>query len=379
KRRRRRSKVIPLSIAGPLPGAGFGQVFTLLRDAVKDVVSKARQIKPILKRLESTLDRLAPTVTDIERLNQQLNRPVEETQSLIEEMTKGGELFRECLQIPRWNLYLRFKYSSKLTKLEEDILRYCQVDLQLHDARTGLETRKIVSDISQRMDSIASVETPKVSFAVHEPPDFTVGFDMPMKELKTLLLKEEVQLLLLTAPGGCGKTTLVQMLCQDEIIKGTSLSFVCRKCGRFGPVLNGTGHRRNCDPWHRRPGMFENNILFVNVSKTPNVKVIVQNLFNYMNMQPEFQIQSDDDAIHQLSQLPNHITPNPILLILDDVWLGSKYLLSFIPKRWTEKKQKLINARLLSFSTGWHISSLAHYVNYIIMSAYHTLYNSFCR
>nr|POE89716.1 putative disease resistance protein [Quercus suber] len=301
----------------PLPGAGFGQVFTLLRDAVKDVVSKARQIKPILKRLESTLDRLAPTVTDIERLNQQLNRPVEETQSLIEEMTKGGELFRECLQIPRWNLYLRFKYSSKLTKLEEDILRYCQVDLQLHDARTGLETRKIVSDISQRMDSIASVETPKVSFAVHEPPDFTVGFDMPMKELKTLLLKEEVQLLLLTAPGGCGKTTLVQMLCQDEIIKG----------------------------------MFENNILFVNVSKTPNVKVIVQNLFNYMNMQPEFQIQSDDDAIHQLSQLPNHITPNPILLILDDVWLGSKYLLSFIPKRWTEKKQKLINARLLSFST----------------------------
>ena len=219
---------MPLSVAGPLLGAGFGQVFTLLRDAVKDVVSKARQFKPILKRLESTLDRLAPSVTDIELLNQQLNRPVEETQSLIEEMTKGGELVREFLQIPRWNLYLRFKYSSKLTKLEEDILRYCQVDLQLHDARTGLETTKIVSDISQRMDSIAFVETPKVSFAVREPPDFTVGFDMPMKELKTLLLKEEVQLLLLTAPGGCGKTTLVQMLCQDEIIKGTSLSFVCR-------------------------------------------------------------------------------------------------------------------------------------------------------
>ena len=51
---------------------------------------------------------------------------------------------------------------------------------------------------------------------------------MPMKELKTLLLKEEVTLLVLTAPEGCGKTTLVQMLCQDEIIKGTSLSFVCQ-------------------------------------------------------------------------------------------------------------------------------------------------------
>ena len=72
--------------------------------------------------------------------------------------------------------------------------------------------------------------------------------------------------------------------------------------------------------------MFEGNILFVNVSKTPNVKVIVQNLLNYKDMQPNFQIQSDEDAINQLSQLLNHLTPNPILLILDDVWLGSESL-----------------------------------------------------
>ena len=52
----------------------------------------------------------------------------------------------------------------------------------------------------------------------------------------------------------------------------------------------------------------------------------MQNLFNYKNMQPEFLIQSDDDAFYQLPQLLNHITPNPILLILDDVWLGSEYL-----------------------------------------------------
>ena len=215
---------MPLSIAGSLLGAGFGQVFALLRETVKDVVSEARQFEPILKRLESTLDRLATTVTDIEQLNQLLNRPVEETRSLIEEMTRGRDLVQECLQIPRWNLYLRFKYSSKLTKLEEDIVRFCQVELQLYGARNGLEIRRIVSDMSQRMDSIRSAETPKVSFAVREPPDFTVGFDMPMKELKTLLLKEEVTLLLLTAPGGCGKTTLVQMLCQDKEIKRIPIS-----------------------------------------------------------------------------------------------------------------------------------------------------------
>ena len=88
--------------------------------------------------------------------------------------------------------------------------------------------------------------------------------------------------------------------------------------------------------------MFEKNVLFVNVSKTPNVKVIVQNfffffflrnkqnLFNYKDIQPKFQIEKNEDAINQLSQLLNHITPNPILLILDDVWLGSE---PFLPEK----------------------------------------------
>jgi hypothetical protein len=54
--------------------------------------------------------------------------------------------------------------------------------------------------------------------------------------------------------------------------------------------------------------------------------VIVQRLFSYKDMQPNFQIQNDEDAIDQLPQLLNHIGPNPILLILDDVWLGSESL-----------------------------------------------------
>ena len=45
-------------------GAGFGEGFAVLHDTVKDVVSKACMFKPILKHLESTLDRLAPTVNE---------------------------------------------------------------------------------------------------------------------------------------------------------------------------------------------------------------------------------------------------------------------------------------------------------------------------
>ena len=73
-------------------------------------------------------------------------------------------------------------------------------------------------------------------------------------------------------------------------------------------------------------GIYMDNIFFVNISKNPNLKVIVQKLFSHKgDDRPEFQ--SDEDAINQLEQLLNQIGPNPILLILDDVWPGSVSLI----------------------------------------------------
>ncbi len=73
-------------------------------------------------------------------------------------------------------------------------------------------------------------------------------------------------------------------------------------------------------------GIYMDNIFFVNVSKNPNLKVIVQKLFSHKgDDRPEFQ--SDEDAINRLEQLLNQIGPNPILLILDDVWPGSVSLI----------------------------------------------------
>ncbi|XP_075655805.1 putative disease resistance protein At5g66900 [Castanea sativa] len=277
-------------VGGAALGAAFGEGFTVLHVTVKDVVSKARMFKPILKHLESTLDRLAPTVNEITQPSEQLDLPEVETKSLIEHMEVGEKLVLKCLKIRWWNCWFKLYYSPKLKELVEEIVRFCQLHMQVHSTRNGLRTLVNVNVNLQKVDSV--VDRQRVLCTVRDPPDFIVGLDMPMKELKTLLLKEEVQLLLLTAPGGCGKTTLVQMLCQDDQIRG----------------------------------MFGDNILFVNVSKTPNVKVIVQNLLNYKDMQPTFQIQCDEDAIDQLSQLLNHLSPNPILLILDDVWPGSESL-----------------------------------------------------
>nr|POE76890.1 putative disease resistance protein [Quercus suber] len=230
-----------------------------------------------LKRLGSRLNRLSLLFND-------------DTKRSKEDVKKREKQVRKCSK-SRWCRCFRACCPPELSESDEDIARSCEDDTEANSIRNhGTEISVNLNIIQEEEDS--NWDRPRAFCAVRRPPIFTVGFDMPMKELMSLLLNDEVHQLLLTAPAGSGKTTLVQMLCQDEKIKG----------------------------------MFANNILFVNVSKTPNVKVIVQNLFSYKGYQPKYQIQSEEDAICQLPQMLSHIGPNPILLILDDVWLGSEFL-----------------------------------------------------
>ncbi|XP_075653174.1 putative disease resistance protein At5g66900 isoform X1 [Castanea sativa] len=285
---------VSMIVGGATLGEAFAEVFAVLYDTVKKVGNKDCSFNPCIKNLEFTLDRLLPIVKDIKRSINQIDLPEKKTKRLIEEMKIGEKLIRKRSKIRWWNYCFNFCCPTELCELNEDIARFCKDDLEANSTRNDeTEISMNLNIVTLEKEDSSNLYRPKAFCAVRRPPNFTVGFDMPMMELKTLLLKEEVKQLLLTAPAGCGKTTLVQMLCQDNQIKG----------------------------------MFTNNILFVNVSKTPNVKVIVQNLFSYKGIRPKYQIQSDDDAIYQLPQMLNHIGPNPILLILDDVWLGSEFLL----------------------------------------------------
>ncbi|XP_030973761.1 probable disease resistance protein At5g66900 isoform X2 [Quercus lobata] len=242
-----------------------------------------------LKRLESRLDTLLRLFNDDTK---RLDLPKKNTKRSTEDVKKGEKQVRKCTKSRWWSCCFRVCCPIELCESDRDIASSCEDDTEANSSRNHGTEISVNLNINIQEQKDSNWDRPRAFCAVRRPPIFTVGFDMPMKELKTLLLKDEVHQLLLTAPAGSGKTTLVQMLCQDEKIKG----------------------------------MFANNILFVNVSKTPNVKVIVQNLFSYKGYQPKYQIQSEEDAICQLPQMLSHIGPNPILLILDDVWLGSEFL-----------------------------------------------------
>ncbi|XP_059456169.1 probable disease resistance protein At5g66900 [Corylus avellana] len=258
----------------------LGKAVSELFEIVKDVTGNTLMFDDVLERLKSTLGRLKGVVEDIERSHREMGRP-EEISALIKQMKKGEDRVKKYSKLQWWKYPMRSHYTSKLRKLEEDLIRFFQLDV------AALTYRSVVSDTLARMN-LAGVG----SCADPEPPDFTVGLDVPLEELKMRLQKEE-RLLVLTAPGGCGKTTLVKMLCRDQEIKSK----------------------------------YEGNIFFFTFSKSPNVKVIVQEIFRKKKEQVPQEFSSDEDAISQLMQLLNRMEQKPMLLILDDVWSGSESLL----------------------------------------------------
>ncbi|KAJ0040043.1 hypothetical protein Pint_28119 [Pistacia integerrima] len=277
-------------------GAALGAVFGELLQAVVVASVKAWMFKSLLKQLNSTLESVTPIVKEIEKLNRDLDRPRHETDKFIRKLEQGEQLVRKCSTI-RLNCFKRIFYAYKLQKLDTSIASFFQVDMVAQHSRDTKETLVKVNEmhsIFKRPDGKENASGFKPfkiigACSVPDPPQIVPGLDVQLEELKMDLLKKGMQVVVVSAPGGSGKTTLVKKLCKDDKVKGK----------------------------------FQNNIFFVTVSKTPNVKVIVQKIFKHKDCEvPE--LLTDEDAFNELGRLLNQIQSEPILLVLDDVWSGSE-------------------------------------------------------
>ena len=201
---------------------GFEEMFAEVIAALPDTFKKGEN-KAHLKRLGSGLNRLLRLFNDDTK---RLDLPKKNTKRSTEDVKKGEKQVHKCSKSRWWSSCFRVCCPIELCESDEDIARSCEDDTEANSTRNhGTEISLNLNITLEKEDS--NLDKKRVFCAVRRPPDFTVGFDTPMKELKTLLLKEEVHQLLLTAPAGCGKTTLVQMLCQDKQIKGTPLLSLC--------------------------------------------------------------------------------------------------------------------------------------------------------
>ncbi|XP_009335764.2 probable disease resistance protein At5g66900 isoform X2 [Pyrus x bretschneideri] len=283
-------------------------VFSELYELLKELITKNLMFKALLKHIKSSLDDLEPLLKDIENSNKKLALPAEELEKLKVHLEEGIGLFQKCKKIGRWNVYKRYKYSKKLIGWDESLQRPLQIlNVQgIRDMKAGLVVMK-------NLEKAVGIERPnsESSLVVPKLPPLVVGLDLPLKELKGKLLKDKnVSMVVLTAPGGCGKTTLATKFCQDKDVKDT----------------------------------FKDNIFFVTVSKKPNLENIVQDLYQRKGFRvPTFQ--SKVSTMTLLQSFLKEDWQNPFLIVLDDVWSGSEDLVQTCDESVTENSKFLVTSR----------------------------------
>ncbi|KAM0039708.1 putative powdery mildew resistance protein, RPW8 [Helianthus debilis subsp. tardiflorus] len=261
-----------------------------LQKAVASQFKKTAKFRTLLKRIDKTLRTIESLLYANGRLARVLDRPEKETKMFIFYLENGKETVLKCSKVTCWNVYKKFVHANKLIRLDHELLRFFQAELQdnLSVKFRGLDLGgEVVSSVTKRAGGFSN------SCNVPGIPDVIVGLDSHFKEVKRMLLKDDIQVLTVSAPGGCGKTTLAKMLCHDNDIKG----------------------------------VFGDNIFYVTVSRTTSLKTIVQKLFiHYHNVNnPEFR--TDEEAKNALQKMMRQMGSQKILLVLDDVWSKSESLI----------------------------------------------------
>ncbi|PWA86249.1 NB-ARC domains-containing protein [Artemisia annua] len=304
----------------------YSEPISRLTDAVIYVASVTYNFKPQLKQLKATLDRINPIIEEIHNLNLQLDRSRSESEMFADEVEEAKKLVYKCLKI-KWNLYKRFAHSLKLKEVDAVLLRFFELDVRADLSRDIKRTLVTVNKFGKQMDQIhgslrsltvdvknieqtsssgsmsfstrrgdAGFERERLGWSVPRLPRGIVAFKEPLEKLKAKVLAnidnddfDVSKIVVVSAAGGCGKTTLVKMLCHD--------SDILEKFGR--------------------------NVFFVTVSETPNFMVIVDNLFNPNSFSQQVPFQSSEYAQNKLERFFRENVSSPILLVLDDVWSES--------------------------------------------------------
>ncbi|XP_048445470.1 uncharacterized protein LOC103949296 isoform X1 [Pyrus x bretschneideri] len=189
--------------------------------------------------------------------------------------------------------------------------RYSKETLQTSVCREqGIHTELGLKQIQGK--DVFDSEPPYAEYKETEyvPPSVTTGMDVLLRGLKRFLLNDEVSAVVLTGPGGSGKTTLAKFFCEDEEVKN----------------------------------IFKNNIFFVHVSENPNLSIMVQTLYQQMGFQIPA-LQDESIALHWLHQFLMKTALHPSMLVLDDVWPGSESLLDKFDEFKTPNYKIMVTSR----------------------------------
>ncbi|KAL4581814.1 hypothetical protein LXL04_006345 [Taraxacum kok-saghyz] len=320
-------KVSVEMIAPNANDVALGEVMVDLLNAVVVQTKRTANFRTLLKRLEKTLRNIEPIFYGIERLRKVLYYyPENETKLFIFYVANGREVVLECSNIKCWNVYKKFLHANKLIALDNMLLRFFQTENMSLNRRSLFEIYALGDKMDQVLTAVTKQTSGLVSDSCSVPgmPDVIIGLDSHLQNLKQILLKDDTHVLTVSAPGGCGKTTLTKMLCHDNEIKD----------------------------------IFGDNILYVTVSRTTSLKTIIQKLFSHYHVNA-CELQSDEEAKNQLENMFRKMGSKNILLVLDDVWSESESIIQDLKFTITGYKILITSRNLFSrFGSTYHLSLL---------------------
>ncbi|GFY93876.1 hypothetical protein Acr_09g0003220 [Actinidia rufa] len=133
----------------------------------------------------------------------------------------GQSLVLKCAKVRGWNYCAKYLYARKLMALEKSLLKFFQIEAAAQSYRDNKNVLVVVKSMDSKLDRMGTMGGFGGCCDVPSVRDFVVGFDEPLRELKLKILEGQEQVVVISAPGGCGKTTLAKMVCHDPQIKGT--------------------------------------------------------------------------------------------------------------------------------------------------------------
>ncbi|MFS7950297.1 putative powdery mildew resistance protein, RPW8 [Helianthus anomalus] len=212
-------------------GALLGDAVSKVSTAIIAAIKKTWHFKAQLKEMKECIESMTPIFTDLEKLNKELDRRKEETDGFVNLLQQAENLIQKCGDI-KLNIRKRYSHASKLDALNKSLHTYVQIYLQLQIARDVKEALAVMKDPNRGLQKGSSSGW-RSSVPLLDG-DF-IGFDDRVTDLKDMMFKDspgdDCSIVVVSAAGGSGKTTLVKLFCYDPDIKGIHL-----------PCLNGLIH-----------------------------------------------------------------------------------------------------------------------------------------
>ncbi|KAE9466859.1 hypothetical protein C3L33_01208, partial [Rhododendron williamsianum] len=124
-----------------------------------------------------------------------------------DKLEEGKRLVQKCARVRWWNLCGCAKplYANRLIAFDRSLVRFFNIDVT---AQISRDIRKIQETVNVNHGRLERIET-RVGGGGGVCKSNTNGF-----------VGAQQQVVVVSAPGGCGKTTLAKMVCHDEEIKG---------------------------------------------------------------------------------------------------------------------------------------------------------------